>query len=341
MILQYGHVLETKLFLKSIEMYGFKSFADKTRLEFAHGTTSLLGPNGCGKSNIVDAIKWVLGEQSTKTLRAGKMEDVIFNGTEKRSAMSVAEVSLVINNELNLLPTEHSEVEIRRRLFRSGESEFYINRQQVRLKDIRELFFDTGVGKSAYSILEQGKIDQILSHKPEDRRYIFEEAAGITRFKKRSEEAKRKLQRTEENIDQVETLLSEVKRQYDSRKGQAAKAQRYKELEKELLDIEVRVQLSTVRSYILLKEQRSNQLLESESKYEDLKELITRENDDIKEIQQTLHSFTEQKMSLTLAAQRLEEQKKGSHERLDLLTQRYHDFIQNRDDAFNKSELLK
>ena len=128
--------VERELFLKSIELYGFKSFADKTRLEFAHGTTSLLGPNGCGKSNIVDAIKWVLGEQSTKTLRAGKMEDVIFNGTEKRAAMSVAEVSLVINNEQNLLPTELSEVEIKRRLFRSGESEFFINRQQVRLKDI-------------------------------------------------------------------------------------------------------------------------------------------------------------------------------------------------------------
>jgi chromosome segregation protein len=322
-------------------MYGFKSFADKTRLEFAHGTTSLLGPNGCGKSNIVDAIKWVLGEQSTKTLRAGKMEDVIFNGTEKRSAMSVAEVTLVINNELNLLPTDHAEVEIKRRLFRSGESEFFINRQQVRLKDIRELFFDTGVGKSAYSILEQGKIDQILSHKPEDRRYIFEEAAGITRFKKRSEEASRKLVRTEENIDQVDTLLSEIKRQYDSRKSQAAKAERYKELEKELLDIEVKVQLSTVKSYLLLKEQRNKQLLDSELKYENLKELITQQSEEIQEIQQTLHTYNEQKISMGLSLQRLEEQKKGTHERLELLTQRYHDFIQNRDDAFNKSELLK
>jgi len=159
------------LFLKSLELHGFKSFADKTRLEFADGTTSLLGPNGCGKSNIVDAIKWVLGEQSTKTLRAGKMEDVIFNGTETRKPLNLAEVSLVVSNEEGLLPTEHSEVEIRRRLFRSGESEFFINREPVRLKDVRELFFDTGVGKSAYSILEQGKIDQILSHKPEDRRH--------------------------------------------------------------------------------------------------------------------------------------------------------------------------
>ncbi|PKL10765.1 MAG: chromosome segregation protein SMC, partial [Spirochaetae bacterium HGW-Spirochaetae-8] len=151
------------MFLKSLELHGFKSFADKTRLEFADGTTSLLGPNGCGKSNIVDAIKWVLGEQSTKTLRAGKMEDVIFNGTETRKPLNLAEVSLVVSNEEGLLPTEHSEVEIRRRLFRSGESEFFINREPVRLKDVRELFFDTGVGKSAYSILEQGKIDQILS----------------------------------------------------------------------------------------------------------------------------------------------------------------------------------
>ena len=142
------------MFLKSLELHGCKSFSDKTRLDFADGTTSLLGPNGCGKSNIVDAIKWVLGEQSTKTLRAGKMEDVIFNGTESRKPLNLAEVSLVISNEEGLLPTEHSEVEIRRRLFRSGESEFFINREPVRLKDVRELFFDTGVGKSAYSILD-------------------------------------------------------------------------------------------------------------------------------------------------------------------------------------------
>ncbi|MFA7371468.1 MAG: AAA family ATPase, partial [Sphaerochaetaceae bacterium] len=234
------------MFLKSLELYGFKSFADKTRLEFGEGITSLLGPNGCGKSNVVDAIKWVLGEQSTKTLRAGKMEDVIFNGTENRQALNVAEVSLVIGNEGRLLPIDHSEVEIRRRLFRSGESEFYINRNLVRLRDVRELFWDTGIGKSAYSILEQGKIDQILSTRPEDRRYIFEEAAGITRYKQRSLEAGRKLERTEENIEQVETLLGEIKRQYDLRKSQASKLVRYRELEKELTEIEVLLQLSTI-----------------------------------------------------------------------------------------------
>src|SRR5690554_3753210 len=249
-------VLEIPLFLKSVELYGFKSFADRTCLEFADGTTSLLGPNGCGKSNIVDAIKWVLGEQSTKTLRAGKMEDVIFNGTENRKALNVAEVSLVIGNEGRQLPIDHSEVEIRRRLHRPGESEFFIHRNQVRLRDIRELFYDTGIGKSAYSILEQGRIDQILSNKPEDRRYIFEEAAGITRYRQQSLEANRKLERTEENIEQVETLLGEIKRQYDLRKGQAAKVGRYRELEKEQTEIEVSLQLSTIQSYQELRQKR-------------------------------------------------------------------------------------
>ena len=329
------------MFLKSIELYGFKSFADKTRLEFAHGITSLLGPNGCGKSNIVDAIKWVLGEQSTKTLRAGKMEDVIFNGTEKRAAMSIAEVSLVINNEQNLLPTELSEVEIKRRLFRSGESEFFINRQQVRLKDIRELFFDTGVGKSAYSILEQGKIDQILSHKPEDRRYIFEEAAGITRFKKRSEEAVRKIERTSENIEQVETLLGEIKRQYDSRKAQAAKASRYKELESELIDIEVNVALSTIQTYLQLQETRKKDLEVTQESYEDIKESINDRSAVIGEVQDTLHDYSEQKMNLSNAVQRFEEQKKGTFDRIDLLKQRYHDFSIQQQDAQNNYTRIK
>ncbi len=329
------------MFLKSIELYGFKSFADKTRLEFAHGITSLLGPNGCGKSNIVDAIKWVLGEQSTKTLRAGKMEDVIFNGTEKRPAMNVAEVSLVINNEQNLLPTEYSEVEIKRRLFRSGESEFFINRQLVRLKDIRELFFDTGVGKSAYSILEQGKIDQILSHKPEDRRYIFEEAAGITRYKKRSEEAVRKLERTSENIEQVETLLSEIKRQYDSRKAQAAKAARYKELESELIDIEVNVALSTVHTYKELQQKRTTDLYLAQEHYEESKEAIQERSTLIADAQETLREYSEQKISVTQAIQRFEEQKKGTYEKIDLLKQRYHDFSIQKQDAINNYQRIK
>lgn len=299
------------MFLKSLELHGFKSFADKTRLEFADGTTSLLGPNGCGKSNIVDAIKWVLGEQSTKTLRAGKMEDVIFNGTETRKPLNLAEVSLVVSNEEGLLPTEHSEVEIRRRLFRSGESEFFINREPVRLKDVRELFFDTGVGKSAYSILEQGKIDQILSHKPEDRRYIFEEAAGITRFKLKSLEAAKKLERTEENIEQVDTLLSEVKRQYDSRKAQAAKASRYRELQKEQSAIEVDVQLAAVKTLRMLCDVREGELQESQAEYARVNELIKDETAQIESQQSEMRRHAEHRMNIQARLQRLDEQQNG------------------------------
>ena len=156
------------MFLKSLEINGFKSFADKTHIDFADGITSLLGPNGCGKSNIVDSIKWVLGEQSTKTLRASRMDDVIFAGTETRKPREMAEVTLTIDNEDHTLMTDVPEIVIRRRIYRTGESEYYMNGQRCLLKNIRELFMDTGVGKSAYSILELGKIDQILSNKPED-----------------------------------------------------------------------------------------------------------------------------------------------------------------------------
>ncbi len=230
------------MFLKSIELFGFKSFAERSKLEFSSGITALLGPNGCGKSNIVDSIKWVLGEQSIKTLRAGKMEDVIFNGTETRKKLNVAEVVLVISNEAGYLPMDVSEIAIKRRVYRSGESEYFINNTPVRLREVKELFFDTGIGKSSYSILEQGKIDQILSQKPEDRRYIFEEAAGITRFKQKSLEANRKLDKTEENLRQVQGILKEVKHTYDTRRVQAEKAEKHKRLQQSIFELEVFLQ---------------------------------------------------------------------------------------------------
>ncbi len=184
------------MFLKSLDIFGFKSFADRTHIDFSSGITALLGPNGCGKSNVVDAMKWVLAESKSKNLRADKMEDVIFAGTANRPALNVAEVALTISNENSLLPLEDTEIEIKRRLYRSGEA-------QVGPSEIRKLFMDTGVGKAAYSVMEQGKIDQILSSKPEDRRYLFEEAAGISRSKAECADAERELEKTKQNLQQI------------------------------------------------------------------------------------------------------------------------------------------
>jgi chromosome segregation protein len=221
-----------------MEIFGFKSFADRARIEFTPGMTALLGPNGCGKSNVVDALKWVLGEQASKSLRADKMEDVIFNGTEGRKALNVAEVTLTIGNEDNQLALDLPEISIRRRLYRSGESEYFINNAAVRLKEVRELFYDTGVGKSAYSVMEQGRIDQILSTKPEERRYLFEEAAGITKFRARGQEAERRLEKTEENIRALEGILGEVRRTWESLKKQCEKTQAYRVLRQEIFLLE-------------------------------------------------------------------------------------------------------
>jgi len=237
------------MFLKRLSILGFKSFADRTVIEFNDGITALLGPNGCGKSNVVDAVKWVLGEHAIKSLRAEKMEDVIFSGTESRKPINVAEVALSIANETNLLPMDMPEIEIKRRLYRSGESEYFINGAQVRLKDVRELFWDTGVGKTAYSVMEQGKIDQILSSKPEERRYLFEEAAGITRYKERGAEAERNLSKTEENIRQVDIILNEVKRSYDSLKIQSEKTMRYRSLRDEIFNYELDIQLLRLKQF--------------------------------------------------------------------------------------------
>lgn len=180
------------MFLKSLEIRGFKSFADKTELKFKKGVTAVVGPNGSGKSNISDAVRWVLGEQSIKVLRGGKMEDVIFAGTQFRKPVGLAQVSLTLDNSDEQLATEYNEVTVSRRIFRSGESEYLINNNKCRLKDVTNLFMDTGIGKEGYSLIGQGKIEAILSGKPEERRALLEEAAGIVKFKNRKEEAEKK-----------------------------------------------------------------------------------------------------------------------------------------------------
>ena len=234
------------MYLKALEIQGFKSFPDKTVLTFGEDITAIVGPNGSGKSNISDAIRWVMGEQSTRALRGGKMEDVIFGGTAQRRQTGYAEVSLVLDNTSHLFDMEESEVMVTRRYYRSGESEYYINRRSVRLKDVNELFMDTGLGREGYSIIGQGKIDEILSVKSSDRREIFEEAAGISRYRHRKEEAERRLERTDENLVRVNDKIAELELQVEPLRAQSEKARKYLVLRDELRGLEISVWLDTL-----------------------------------------------------------------------------------------------
>ncbi len=255
------------MYLKTIELVGFKSFASKTKLHFEPGMTAIVGPNGCGKSNISDAIRWVLGEQSAKALRGSKMEDVIFNGTDDHKPLSMAEVSLSLADCESALGTEYDEVTITRRVLRSGEGQYFINKTACRLKDIQRLFMDTGIGTNSYSLMEQGRIDLILSSRPEDRRAVFEEASGITKFKADKKEAIRKLEQTEANLLRLADIIREVKRRIISLQRQAGKAKRYKELQNELRSLDIylsREKLSTLTGQVEALESRLAHLLEQE-----------------------------------------------------------------------------
>ena len=234
------------MYLRSLEVQGFKSFPDKTLIRFGDDITAIVGPNGSGKSNISDAILWVMGEQSTKTLRGAKMEDVIFGGTQKRSAVGFAEATLTLDNTDRSLAYDADEVMITRRYYRSGDSEFYINRQSARLKDIHELFMDTGLGREGYSNIGQGRIDEILSLKSGDRREIFEEAAGISKYRHRKEETERKLAHTEDNLLRIGDKVSELELQLEPLRVQSEKAKKYLQLRDELQGVEVAVWLDTL-----------------------------------------------------------------------------------------------
>ncbi len=237
------------MFLKRLELQGFKSFADKTILEFMPGITGVIGPNGSGKSNISDAIRWVLGEQSMKELRGGKSSDVIFAGTQNRKSLGFAEVSLIFDNSDGKLPIEYQEVIITRRLYRNGETGYFINKVQCRLKDILELVMDTGIGKDGYSIIGQGRIDEILSNKSEDRRNVFEEAAGIVKYKTRKEESEKKLEKTKLNLLRINDIISEIENNLDPLKTQADTAKKYLELKQELKNVEVGLFLYNIDKY--------------------------------------------------------------------------------------------
>ena len=237
------------MYLKRLEMQGFKSFADKTTLEFMPGITSVIGPNGSGKSNIVDCIKWILGEQSMKELRGGKSSDIIFAGTQTRKSLGYAEASLIFDNTDGALPIEYTEVTVTRKIYRSGETGYFINKTPCRLKDVVELFMDTGIGKDGYSIIGQGKIDQILSNKSEDRRNVFEEAAGIVKYKTRKEESEKKLERTKLNLLRINDILTEIEGNLEPLKHQSDKARKYLDLKQELKNIEVGLFVYNIEKY--------------------------------------------------------------------------------------------
>ena len=256
--------------LKRLEIYGFKSFADRTVVVFDNGITGIVGPNGSGKSNLSDAVRWVLGEQSAKALRGGRMEDVIFNGTQKRKRLGYCEVSLVFDNEDHALPVDFAEVMITRRVYRSGEGEYYINKAACRLKDIIELFRDTGVGKEGYSIIGQGRIDEILSQKSEDRRGVFEEAAGIVKYRARKEESEKRLANMRDNLSRVEDIIAELESQLEPLAKASETARRYLALRDELRTLEC-------SAFVLRSDRAKERIADAEQMLTGLRDAIAEE----------------------------------------------------------------
>ena len=239
---------------EKVDIYGFKSFADKAEIKFGDGITGIVGPNGCGKSNVADAIRWVLGEQSVKSLRGSTMQDVIFSGTQNRKSLSYCEVSLYFDNSTKMFSLDYNEVIITRRLYRSGESEYFINKQPARLKDIVDLLHECGIGKEGYTIIGQGKVEEIMSAKAEDRRLIFEEATGIAKFKSRKNESERKLERTRENLVRYADILSEIENQLGPLEKQAEKAKEFNLLSEELKHHELNTYIAKVEGVATAKE---------------------------------------------------------------------------------------
>ena len=279
------------MYLKRLELQGFKSFADKTVLEFMPGITSVIGPNGSGKSNISDSIRWVLGEQSMKSLRGAKSLDIIFAGTQNRKSLGFAEASLVFDNSDGALPIEYTEVTVTRKIYRSGETGYFINKVPCRLKDVLELFMDTGIGKDGYSIIGQGKIDEILSNKSEDRRNIFEEAAGIVKYRTRKQESEKKLERTKLNLLRINDILSEIETNIEPLKAQSEKAKKYLNIREELKNIEIGLFLYNIEKYKkeleeIVKDEEiyNSQLSDEEGKLERIKQLKEELKNQIDEI---------------------------------------------------------
>ena len=274
------------MYLKRLELQGFKSFADKTVLEFRPGITSVIGPNGSGKSNISDSIRWVLGEQSMKSLRGAKSEDIIFAGTQNRKSLGFAEASIIIDNSDGKLPIEFSEVTVTRKIYRSGESGYFINKVPCRLKDILELFMDTGIGKDGYSIIGQGKIDEILSNKSEDRRHIFEEASGIVKYRVRKAESEKKLEHTKLNLLRINDILAEIENNIEPLKIQSEKAKKFLDLREELKSIEIGLFMTNIELY----KEKLEKIVMDEDILKSQNEDAEKKQEEIKSIKEKLKS---------------------------------------------------
>ncbi|MDN4523450.1 chromosome segregation protein SMC [Fictibacillus fluitans] len=323
------------MFLKRLDVVGFKSFADRINIEFVPGVTAVVGPNGSGKSNISDAVRWVLGEQSAKSLRGSKMEDIIFAGSDNRKPLNVAEVTLTLDNEDQHLPLEYNEISVTRRVYRSGDSEYLLNKQQCRLKDIVDLFMDSGLGREAYSIIGQGKIEEILSSKAEDRRRIFEEAAGVLKYKTRKQKAEAKLHETQENLNRVEDILYELEGQVEPLKIQASIARDFLEKKEELEQIEVALTVYEIEELHEKWEKQSKLVDELKTKDSSLAAKVKNEeaalermrsdtqalDESIDELQQSLLVASEELEKLEGKREVLKERKKNYHQNKESLKQ--------------------
>ena len=300
-----------------MEMFGFKSFAERIHVDFESGITCIVGPNGCGKSNVVDAIKWVLGEKQARNIRGVTMEDIIFSGTEQRKQLSLAEVSITIDNEERILDIDSQSVTVTRRVFRDGESEYLINKSPVRLKDIDKLFMDTGIGKSSYSVMEQGKMDLILSTKAEDRRYLFEEAAGISRYKMQKKESLRKLQETGDNLERINDIIKEIEREKDLKAKQAERTREYLSLRSNMTDLDIKI------NYI---------------KYRDFQTRQERVQDNIDKLQKERESISARVSSISADNEKDEKRKNDLQHQLFELEKRLHAYKIRVEDIDSKTE---
>ena len=286
------------MYLKQLDIIGFKSFADRTRLTFEPGLVAIVGPNGCGKSNVSDAIRWVLGEQKPTALRCSKLVDVVFNGTDTRKPLGLAEVSISFAECEKELGTDYHEVTITRRVYRDGSGEYFINKQPCRLKDVQHLFMGTGIGTSSYSVMAQGQIDAVLSSRPEDRRAVFEEAAGITKFKADRKEALRKIEQTEQNLLREADVLREMKRQIGSLQRQVGKARKYKELRDELRGLDIYVSKQKIHAYDQELEQNAANRNEVEKAIADAQEVVTTAEQSAQDLHQQVHELEERLQAL-------------------------------------------